>query len=362
MDILSRIAQYKFEIALIVLCALAIFARSVFLANDLGERDIYYQHVEALKIRDGINPYERILGEDLRINKKYPTFLPFSYLVILGLSSLVGYDFVAFTVVLRALTLLADCLTALVLLRIGQKKRLPFLGLAAAAFWLFSRWSIYNFAQARLDGIAISLAVLAVYLYRRSSRFWPFFVMSFSLGVKQLGVFILPLFFFDSLRGRNWADLLRRAALLFSIPLVFSLPFFLKNPEGLLYSLGFSFTRLPEISNVDFGWDLITRELGNYLLPKSGLVGTFRGMMLYYVFPRFPLFILFFLLMTFAYLEKWGKYLTALVGMLLFLSLNPVIFSQYFVWVMPFVLVAGLASVPNDSSIEAQRKKRKTTA
>ena len=346
MNILSRIARYKFEIVLVVLCILAVFAKSVFLANYLGERDIYYQHVEALKIKDGVNPYERILGQDLRLNKKYPTFLPFSYLAIIGLSSLVGYDFGAFTFALRFLTLLADFLMAFVLLRVGQKRHLPYLGLAAAAFWLFSRWSIYNFAQARLDGIAISLAVLAVYLYHQNSRFWPFLVMSLSLGVKQLGVFILPLFFFDSLRSRKWFALLGRLLLLFSVPIVFSLPFFFKNPEGFLYSLGFSFTRFPETSNIGFGWDLITRELGNYLLPKLGLVGTFRGMMLYYVLPRFPLFILFFLLMTFAYLEKWGKYLVALVGMLLFLSLNPVIFSQYFAWVIPFVLIAGLETFP----------------
>lgn len=344
MEILSRISHYKFEIILVVLCVLAFFARFVFLGNDVGDRDIYYQFVEAMKIKDGVNPYERILGQDLRLNEKYPTFLPSSYLLILALAVPVGYNFVAFTFVLRFLTILLESLVAFILLRIGQERRAPLLGLAAASFWLFSRWSIYNFAQARLDGIALSLAVLAVYLYKRSSTFWPFFVMSASLGIKHLGVFILPVFLFDSIRKRQWFALLYRSLLLFSVPIIFSLPFLFRNLEGFLFSLGFSFTRLPETSNLGYGWEVVTTEVANFILPKLKLVGTFRGTMLSYISSRLPLFTLFPLLMTFAYLERWGKYITALVGMLLFLSLNPVIFSQYFVWVMPFVLVAGVAT------------------
>jgi len=342
MWLFSLINHYKLEIILTLLCVLSFFAKSVFFENYLGDRDIYYQYTEAMKIKEGKDPYERILGQDLRLNRKYPTFLPSSYLLLLALAAPFDYDFVALTFVVRCLTALFASLAAFVLLKIGREHRVPLLGLAAASLWLFNRWSVYNFAQARLDVLALSCAVFAVYFYRTEALFWPFLLMSISLGIKHLGVFVLPLFLFDSLRERRWGSLCRRMFILLSIPLAFSLPFVLRNPSGFLYSLGFSFTRLPEGANIGYGWEVITNRFFGFLLTKLKLVGTFPGTILFYLSPRSPLFILSLLLLSFSYLERWGKYLMALVGMLLFLSLNPVLFNQYFIWVMPFILISGI--------------------
>lgn len=334
--------KYKFELMAILLWVVAFISRSVFFSNYLGDRDIYYQHLEAMRLRQGINPYERITGQDLRINEKYPTLFPFSYLLILGLSALGNYDFVVFSFLIRCLILIFELVVSLVIINVSKKRAVPLFGLAGVGFWLFSRWSLYNFAQARLDTIAISLAVLAIFFYKKNSRVFPFLIMSFSLAVKHLGVFVLPLFLFDSLREMKWGQLLQRGLLLILFPLGSALPFLLENTEGLLSSLGFSITRLPETSNIGYGWEVITEQVANFLISKLGLVGTFPGTMLFYVFPRFPLFVAFVFFMVFAYLEKWDKYTVALVGMFTFLSFNPVIFSQYFAWVVPFILLSGI--------------------
>ncbi len=345
MNLLGIVKKYKFEVLVVFLWVIAIFSRTVFLDNYVGDRDIFFQYLESRRVRSGVNPYERIIGEDIRINDKYPTLFPFSYIFLAGLDFLAGTDFFVFCFLLRWLTLFLELIASFAILTVAKRKGAPLLGTIAVGFWLFSRWSLYNFAQARLDGIALSLAFLAVYFYRKRSNVLPFLVMSFSLAVKHLGVFILPLFVFDSIRESNWQQFLCRVLLLVSVPLAFSLPFYLDSPEGFLLSLGFSVTRMPETSNIGYGWDLVTEEFANFLLPKTGLVGTFPGTLLYYMLPRLPLIIAFFLFMLFSYLEKWDKYNIALVGMLVFLSFNPVIFTQYFAWVVPFILIAGLERV-----------------
>jgi len=340
--IFSSVKQYKWGLALVPLLLLAVFLRSGLLDLNIKGADIFYHYAEAMRIKAGENPYQRIVGQGLLRNRKYPTLFPSAYLLILGLSALVRFDFTALTFVLRSLIVLADILIVFILLRIARDRGLPFLGLGAAIFWLFNRWSLYNFAQARLDTIVLSLVLLAVYLYHEESRFWPFLVMGVSLSIKHIGVFILPLFFFDALRRKDFGKLVTQVLILSSVPVIFSLPFVFRNPLGFLSSMGFSLTRVAASPTAGASWAyLLDKYRGKLLLGRFG-ESLFLRTFLYYFFPRLPLFIGFSLVTVFAYLENWGKYIFAFVGLLVFLATNPVIFSQYFSWILPFAFVAGI--------------------
>jgi len=313
---------------------LAVLAREVNQAIPepvLEQQDIYYSYVEGKRLREGKNPYARVLGGDMRENQKYATYFPVFY-ELSYLSQLLGLrSYLKWIAFWKVIFLLFEFGVGLLLYLALARHKLEWLGVFAAAFWFFNRWTLKVVEMSNLDFIPIFFMLLSLMLFPRYK--WPsLFLFSLSLGFKQIAIFLAPLYLVWVWRSAptkdRWRDMLIAGLLIVSVPLVSGLPFLFWNAEGFIKSVLFSATRYSsnqfEIPSLDqlMGW--------------SGLPG--RLVML--------------ALMGAAYLAAWRgygrKYFACLLVMSIFLDYNAVLYSQYPAWVVPLVplVFCDLAGTP----------------
>ena len=189
----------------------------------------------------------------------------------------------------------------------------------AAVFWLFNRWTLHVIMIANTDFIAVFLLIASLGVLRRYPRA-SLLLLSFSLGVKQMAVFLIPLYLvwvWQDVGERRVRRTLLAALLIASVPAISSLPFLVWDAEGLFQSLLFSATRYP----VDhFGVLSLDARLGWEGLPA-----------------RLPMLALMLAIYAIALRGRIGRYTASLLVMAVFIGYNSVLFLQYMVWIIPLV-------------------------
>ncbi len=284
--------------------------------HNMDGEDIYYSWVEGGRILHGQNPYARVLQGDMKNNSKYATYFPVFYEASylserLGLESWPSW--MAFW---RVVFIAFELASAVLLYWMMARRGLPWIGVLAAAFWLFNRWTIQMLQVVNLDFVPLFLLLLSLDLFPRH-KWWSLLAFSMSLGVKQIAIFLTPLYLIwiwqTSLPERRVRDLVTGAAIIASVPFAASIPFLLWGPRGFVYSIFFSVTRIADA-------------------PKGlapALSYLFDGQTLYDK-------LLMFGLMLGVYGMAWklpsARYLAALLVMLIFVCFNSVLYVQYLLW------------------------------
>ena len=304
-------------------------------ADELRDQDMYYIWLEGKRILAGENPYARVLAGNLRENDKYATYFPIAY----GLSALVqtlGFlDFRDWLFFWRPLSFCFHMGIVGLTLRYFQQRGLIILGTAASIIILLSRWSIYIIRVHHLEFAAIFFLIASLVLLKEKIQL-ALLLFSLSLGIKQIAIFLLPLYLiylwkdFHEKQDGQLQDLIFGGLILLSVPLLTSLPFIIWNAEGFFKSVLFSATRL-----------------GGSHIPDAPSLDS----LLFYVYPwlvgiKAKALMLF--LMGLAYLsflkERVGLFSAAAITMMAFLYFNSVLFLQYFIWplcLVPFALAEG---------------------
>ncbi|MCG9886035.1 MAG: hypothetical protein MH825_10765 [Cyanobacteria bacterium] len=123
--------------------------------------------------------------------------------------------------------------------------------------------------------------------------------------------------------------------IIFSIPMLTSLPFLIWNAEGFFKSIVFSATRLPSLHIQ--GAPSIDMILSTRLTWLTGVIA------------KLPMV----LLMTMTYLsfmkEETKIFTASAMTMMIFLYFNSVLFLQYFLWplcLIPFALIESVPTFP----------------
>jgi uncharacterized membrane protein len=293
---------------------------------DTAGQDVYYAWVEGERILEGVNPYARILQGNMLDNDKYATYFPLFYLLS-SLTQAAGLhtyaDWIAFW---RYVFLLFHLgIGTLIFLIYGQKQQW-LLALAAAALWLFNNWALTVSTIAHIDYIPLFFLILSLYLFERR-QVLSLFCFGLSLALKQIAIFLLPLYLiwlWQAARGEPVRETIRGALLITALPALFSLPFLLWGPEAYVRSILFSITR--------HGYSPYTA--GTLLAGSGGVIS------------RAPLF----LLLAAVYLLTWqkrpGRYLSAMLVMLVFTGISPVLFPQYMVWLIALVILTPYDALP----------------
>ncbi|MBE9137993.1 hypothetical protein IQ254_12465 [Nodosilinea sp. LEGE 07088] len=303
--------------------------------QDLLKEDIYYIWLEGDRIVAGENPYARVLAGDMRLNDKYATYFPLAYLFAALVQKLGVTDFVGWLYLWRPLSLTFHLGLVALVLRHFYRRGLYRLGLAAAAILLLGRWSLYITRVHHLEFAAIFCLVLSLVLLRARPKL-ALLAFSMSLGIKQIAIFLLPLYLIylwnTGTKQRRLPDLGIGLAIILSIPVLTSLPFVLWNAEGFTKSILFSATRA-EVSHIDGAPSIDVVVAQGW----PGLVGI-----------RAKLLML--SLMGIVYLsylkEKAGLLVAAALVMMIFLYFNSVLFLQYFLWPLSLTLFALVEAVP----------------
>ena len=286
--------------------------------------DIFYIWSDGHSIAHGINPYSKIDGSDMLKNKKYATYLPGFFLIVSAYVSL-GFDtFGEWLDVWKPASLLIHFAVGVLLFFAIFPKGGFFLSLFGSQFWLLSRWTVGVMNSGQIDALAILLLLISLLVLEKHKKL-ALLLFGASLAVKQIGVFILPVYLLynsDLSRPLLW-NIKNSAKNFFWIallPFLLCLPFIIWDLKGLFLSLIFSATRSPgghlKVPGVD--------ELLGYV----GLVA------------KIPM-ILMMGLVYLAFLQrKIGIFLAGLALYLSFISFNSVLFKQYMPWFCAFL---GLA-------------------
>lgn len=301
------------------------------------DRDINFEYFQAKQIGSGENPYERIESGNLLWNDKYATLFPLYYYFLHFIDNLSENNFDIFLQNFRHIVYTAEIISALAVYLIFRAKEKRYLGFVAGTFLLFNRWSISNVGSAKQDFIAIAFMLFAFYLFQtfeKKKLYWAYLLFGISIGIKHIGIFISPVFLLPLLDRKFSVKERLFLVILFLIPTIgVGLPIILDKPTAFFYSMLFSFTRIPSITNGDFGYS-------NLLVLYD--VGVKNNSIMFYLLPRLPL-VIFSLLNFFALVfKKISIFGFSLASLFIFTAFNPVLFDQYFTWIVPFIFLATL--------------------
>jgi uncharacterized membrane protein len=310
------------------LCAAAI-AHHVLWANasnqELVGSDIYNVWEEGKRIAEGISPYNRIIGKSLRENQNYPTYLPLSYLFVALLDHLGFKSFETFMQAWRPINMACHLGLGLLTLWVYLKHSKPTAGLLAFTILLLGRWSNFIVEVQQLEFASLlALVASGLTLHRRPKV--SAVLLGLSLSIKHLGILVMPCFLIElqaqaqTSRGVAGMGVLKYSLIALALPAVISLPFVLLSGDGFALNMLFSFSR----EAADHG-----SATGSRLLFANEEVS------------RLLMFGILLLNLLTQHKERIDFWLASTLALLIFVQFNPVVFGQYFVWVMSLGLIAG---------------------
>lgn len=309
-----------------ILCVLLLLGAGAWLhslawgVDSVGD-DIYYAWVEGRRILEGENPYARVLESDMLENDKYATYFPLFYLLSTLTQALGLAQYEAWIAFWQPIFLLFHLATGVWLALLFRWQRQYLLSLVVLALWLAGNWVLHLNYLINFDAIPIFFLVVSLALLRRRPLL-ALLACSLSLALKQVAVFLLPLYLiwlWQDSEGRRPARVLWGAAALASLPLLTSLPFLLWHAEGFVRSVLFSATRASSLGLT-----------AGRVLDRGGLEA------------RLPLLALLLAVYLLAWRRRTGRYTAAMLAMLAFISFNPVLFPQYLPWFLVLLLLALL--------------------
>jgi len=330
-------------LSILVLIGMLYFAKQVNQAipkPKLDKQDIYYSYIEGQRLLILSNPYERVLTGDGLSNLKYATYFPLFY-ELSALSQILGLT--AYPAWIKFWGLIFqgfEVATAILLFATYARRKLEWVGIFAAGFWLFNRWTLKMVATVDLDFIPIFFMLAGLILFS-SQRKLSLLLFSISLALKQIAIFIAPiLVILIFLEGRHTKDRLLRSLnamlLIASIPLITSLPFLFWNAPGFINSILFSVTRLAE---------------NHFSAPSLGEIVNWSGLV-----ARLPMLLLIFGVYSLNFKGMTKLFISATLIFAIFTNFNSVLYEGYMTWfisLLPVLIIDFLGDGKNDQRAEA---------
>ncbi len=323
--------KYLAILCIIIIVAFGIFVHTrlwIYDTTQVGkEEDIYYVWLEGKRLLSVENPYARILSGNLRQNQKYATYFPLFY-IMSYLTQLLGFkDYSNWLFLWRHIFLVFNFGIASILFYTFYQHNRLLIAFFSATFWLFNRWTIYITKVAQIDFLPILFLIISLLLFNKN-KWSSLLLFSLSLATKQIAIFLVPLYLiwiWQSADRKKSKEVLIALVVIFSIPLLTSLPFIFWNAEGFFKSILFSTTRNPEAHvNAPSIDAYIERAVPQFVGIKA----------------KIPMLFLMALVYFSALQRQLGRYLSSLVTMVVFTDFNSVLFLQYMGWVTPLIPLA----------------------
>ena len=308
------------------------------------KRDIHALWQDGQRILRYENPYARILSSQSGINRKYSTYFPGFYILSAG-SQMFLRSYPQFISFWRAVSFVFYIAIGVMLAGSffrSRQSRGGWLGWPALVLllWLFNRWTLKSVQLVNIEFLAI-LPLLASLLLMDRYRRVSLLLLGLSLAIKQVGIFLVPLYLVwvwnDSDGRGRLRQTLMAAIWIAIIPAVVSLPFVICGPTAFVKSILFSAMRTDDFK--------IPAESLDDLLGWPRLCG--KAVMLAMMS----------LVYAAAYQNRLRRFTSAFVVMIVFATFNAIWFAQYEVWAM-----ALLPLVVLDVDIHAQDRAHRCLA
>ncbi len=288
--------------------------------------DVYFLYLEGNRILHGVNPYARVLEGDMRKNNKYATYLPGSYLfsaAMQRIGNLEDYD--RWLIVWRYITEFFYVATGVLLVRAVWLQAGAWIATICGSFWFFGRWSLAVIPIVHLEPMAIFFMVAGWLLFRKH-RIAGLLLFGCSLAIKQVAVFLIPLFLiheWNASIANGWKKSMQRSswglAAMLIVPFLLSIPFILRNADGFFSSIMFSATRT---ADTHFQANSI-----DVLAGSDGLAA------------RLPMLIMMGLIYWGFFTKRMNWNLAGCLVILAFIQFNSVMYIQYMIWTWPFIIL-----------------------
>jgi uncharacterized membrane protein len=288
---------------------------AIFYHYDTEGQDVYYVWMEGKRIINGENPYARVLEGNMLSNNKYATYFPVFYWLS-ALTQLAGFrDYSTWILFWKIIFDTAHAAIGLLIFWILRQQNV-LLGLFGALFFWFNRWTIAIIRIADIDLVPLFFLLLSMYWFERRQKS-SLLLFGLSLGLKQIGIFMLPVYLiWVWQREASLKRVLIALLLIGGITLVSATPFVIWSPEGFVKSILFSATRRPESH-----FNILSLDA------QFGLVG---------LPAKIPMVVLFLMLYAGVWQQAIRKFTAGLLTMTVFIDFNSVLFQQYLVWAAPF--------------------------
>ena len=313
--------KYSRMLALVLLPVLLFSAWRVFgvveISKNIEQEDIFFSFREGQRILNGENPYDRILSGNMRDNDKYATYFPMFYEFSYVTQAQGLQEFPAWLLFWRRVFVAACLGVAVLLFYVFWRYDMEWIGIFAAAFWLFNRWTLTVISIVHLDFLPIFFLVASLIVFPKN-RWLGLLLYGVSLALKQIGIFILPLYLiwtWFAVEKNRIKEVLTASALIGIIPLLASVPFLVRNAQSFLMSIMFSATR------ADSG--RFTALTLDGVLGWEGIIG------------RLPMLLLFGFVYWLCISRRVGRYTGAFLVMSVFIGFNTALFLQYLLWLVP---------------------------
>jgi len=308
-------------VAALAIALVAVRVNLRFWSLDTVGSDTYYSWVEGRRILNGRNPYERVLHGDMEENNKYATYFPLFYEASALVQRLGIRQYQAWIDFWRYIFLGCNIAVGLALCVILFSRRTWALALLAMPFWYFNRWTLNASETVALDFIPILLMILSLGLFERHRK-TALLLFSFSLAVKQIAIFLVPLYLvWEYQQTHSYKKTFIAGLWIASIPLLASIPFLFWHAEGFFKSIAFSATR---IALNHFGAESI-----DSILNLNGPVA------------RIPFLIMLCGVYFIAWQKAVGRFGSAMLVMAMFIAFNSILFQHYPAWLMPLLPLAA---------------------
>ena len=317
----------------------------------IKEQDIYLVYREGQNLLNGENPYARAANSaEIRWNQSLPTYLPIIYYAS-WLTQRAGIqDLEQWLNVWRGIFLFFNLSNAYLLFYIPTHRyNAPVLGIFAALFWLFNRWTLHVTSIYHFNFIPIFFFLLSLSLLPKH-KILSFVLFGLSLGIKHNAIFMLPIYLIwawqleeqtassrQTREGGGVKRVIAATLAIASIPFLASLPFLILNLGGFIKSLSISLTRFPEthlgVLSLDalFGWIGIPAKI--------------------------PMLVMILLVYLLVWRRKLGYFAAGLLVMTVFVDFHSVLFRHYMAWVVPLIPLT-ICEVARSRGQEAGDKKR----
>ncbi len=291
---------------------------------DLEQQDIFAVFGEGDRLQRGENPYEQILSPnvDMKWNQTIATYFPVFY-YLSWLTQEIGLeDYIQWIGFWRVVFLAFNLGIAYLLFYVPYHRYKSLtLAVFSALFWLFSRWTLHITMIYHIEFVAIFFLLLSLVLLPKNTK-WSFFLFGVSLAVKQIAIFMIPLYLiwawqFSRNRKQGFKFFATLILLMAVIPILLSLPFLVWNVEGFAKSVFISATR---ISESHFGVPSLDMLIGLSGIPAK--------------LPMLGMMLIVFML---AWKQRINYFVSALFIMIVFIDFNSVLFRQYMAWVVPLI-------------------------
>lgn len=279
--------------------------------------DIRYIYEDGYNIANGINPYQRIHGSDMRQNQKYSTYFPGFFLFVAATVKLGFDDLEKFLKLWRPLSVLIHLFVGVLILSLFLEKGWLVAGLFSSLFYLYNRFTLSVMGSGQIDLLAILFLILAL---KKGNPYW----FGVSLAVKQVAIFVVPLFLILQKRGENFKDeilsMLTLGIKVGIIPFILSLPFLIHDAKAFFMSVLFSATR----SAGGLSTRLRAKSI-DHIMEWEGF------------FARIPMLSMMSIVAYLCYRKKLNLYSSTFIIFWVFVCFNSVLLTQYIVWGVAFL-------------------------